>query len=250
MFIFEKTYDIDELVRYNLHTHTNNSLCAKPEMVLSNMIKEAEKCGLKVLAVTDHCDPGSDIDVFSNTAELRRSLSEIKNDVKVLIGSELSAYGVGKFADDDRLNACLDYRNYSHVHYHLQTWEQPQDRSPYGYSRHMLAVLESLFKAHRADCVAHPFAPMKLKFFNDDEKKQVLDSFSDNDLGDIMTMGEENECAFELHKATILIYPDFFRRLFNIGKEVGVHFNFGTDAHRLEQLSTEGMAEIIKNIIK
>lgn len=249
MFIFEKSYDIDEIVRNNMHTHTNNSLCAKPEMVLADMIKEAEKCGIKTLAITDHNDPGSDIDVYSNTFELKRQLAEIDTDVKVLIGSELSAYGIGKFADDDRLNSVLDYRNYSHVHYHLSTWEQPEDRSPYGYSRHMLDTLKSLFDAKRADCVAHPFAPIKLKFFNDEEKLETLRCITDNDLGDIMTLGENSGCAFELHKATCILYPEFFRRLFNIGKEVGVHFNFGTDAHRLEQISTEGMAELIKKTV-
>lgn len=239
MFKLEKTYEISELVRHNMHTHTNFSLCAKPEMTLQSMIAEAERCSLKTLAITDHSDPGSDIDVLSNTKRLKEMLRSIDTPVKVLIGSELSAYGEGLFADRDELNRELDYRNYSHVHYHLKTWVQPEDRSPRGYAEDMLRVLKALFKAKRADCIAHPFAPMKLKFFNDEEKRAVLNSLTDNEIGDIMEMGEKSECAFEIHRPSFLQYPEFYEKFWNMGKEVGVHFNFGTDAHSLAAIATE-----------
>ena len=239
MFVLEKTYDLNEIVRNNMHTHTTFSLCSKKEMTLPAMVKRAEEYGLKTLAITDHDDPGSDIDVISNTMELKRQLSEIDTPVRVLIGSELSAYGIGKFNDSDELNKALDYRSYSHVHYHLSTWTQPQDRSPRGYKEDMLKVLSSLFDAKRADCVAHPFAPMKMKFFTNEEKAQVLSLISDNELGDIMEMGERSGCAFEIHKSSFLSFPVFYKRFWNIGREVGVHFNYGTDAHSLDDLKTD-----------
>ena len=43
MFLLEKTYDIDEIVRNNMHTHSINSLCSKPEMVFEEMIKKQRK---------------------------------------------------------------------------------------------------------------------------------------------------------------------------------------------------------------
>ena len=246
MFITEKIYDLDALTLMNTHMHTNFSLCARPEMVLKDMVKEAEAAGLKMIAVTDHSDPGSPIDVLGNTGKLREQLSAIDTDVRVLIGSELSAYGVGKFADSDELNAALDFRNYSCVHYHLGPWEHPEDRSPRGYAAHMLAVLRSLFEAGRADCVAHPFSPGKLKFFDEEQKKAMLDSLTDNELGDILEMGEKALCAWELHYPTFALYPDFSRRLYFIGKEAGVHFTFGTDTHSLAGISTAGCAEKMK----
>ena len=41
MFFHEKTYDIDELIRYNMHIHTRFSRCAKPEMVAADIVKTA-----------------------------------------------------------------------------------------------------------------------------------------------------------------------------------------------------------------
>lgn len=246
MFILEKTYDYDEIVRNNMHTHSTFSLCSKPEMIFEDMVKAAEKAGLYTLAITDHSDPGSDIDVLKNTLELKERLKRLNTPVRVLIGAELSAYGEGLYADDDNLNSALDYRNYSQVHYHLSTWTQPEDRSPRGYAEDMLRVLSRLFDDGRADCVAHPFCPSKLHFFNPDEKKQVLDSITDNELGDILEKGERSGCAWEVHSPSLMTYPDFIGRMFRMGKEAGVHFNFGTDAHSLSGIGTDGFAALLR----
>ena len=37
MFIHDKTYDIDELAKYNTHIHTHFSRCAKPEMIVADI---------------------------------------------------------------------------------------------------------------------------------------------------------------------------------------------------------------------
>ena len=50
MFVLERTYDIDELVRHNMHTHSILSSCAKKEMTLEAMIRTAEEKGLKTPA--------------------------------------------------------------------------------------------------------------------------------------------------------------------------------------------------------
>ena len=54
MFFHEKTYDIDELIRYNMHIHTRFSRCAKPEMVAADIVKTAQEAGLEMIALTDH----------------------------------------------------------------------------------------------------------------------------------------------------------------------------------------------------
>lgn len=242
MFVSERCYDWGELVRHNLHTHSVFSKCAKPEMTLPAMIRRAEAEGLKTLAVTDHSDPDDDIDTYADFLILKERLREIETPVRVLIGAELSAYGVGKYAEPREVDRALDLAAYSHIHYHLKTWEQPEDRSPAGYAAHELAVLEALFKTDRADHIAHPFSPCKMHFFNEEEKAATLAAISDAALGDILEMGELAGCSWEIHTPTFLRFPAFSRRFFHIGREVGAHFAVGTDAHTLNALSPVSLA--------
>jgi histidinol phosphatase-like PHP family hydrolase len=65
-----------------------------------------------------------------------------------------------------------------------------------------------------------------------------------------MEKGEKSGCAFEIHKATFVNFPEFARRFFCIGREVGVHFSFGTDAHRLEQLETKSFSDYLRKLTK
>lgn len=246
MFISERIYDFDELARYNVHTHSVFSKCSKKEMIFEDMIKAAEKYGLDTLAVTDHSDPGDDIDSYANFLILKERLKAVNTPVRVLIGAELSAWGVGKYAESHEVDKALDFSSYSHIHYHLSCWEQPEDRSPAGYARHELAVLNELFTTDRADCIAHPFSPTKMNFFNDEQKAAVLSAISDNELGDILEKGEKASCSWEIHTPTFLRFTDFSKRFYNIGKEVGVHFLVGSDAHFLEALNTPSLADALK----
>lgn len=250
MFLTEKTYDIDELCRNNMHTHSVFSKCSKPEMVFEDMVRAAEKFGLETLAITDHSDLRDEINSVGNYRKLKKRLAKMDTDVRVIIGAEMSAYGVGKFAEPYRIDKEIEFCNYSCVHYHLDYWEQPKDRSPRGYAEHMLAVLSALFDTDRADAIAHPFSPCKMKFFTKSENETMLASVTDNELFDIMKKGEDAGCAWELHKSSVLCYPDFYRRFFYVGKEAGVHFTVGTDAHHLKDIDTSDFAQSLKEILR
>lgn len=250
MFLTEKTYDIDQLCRCNMHTHSVFSKCSKPEMIFEDMISEAEKCGLHTLAITDHSDLFDEINSVGNYRKLKKKLQKIDTSVRVIVGAETSAYGVGKFAEPYRIDKEIEFCNYSCVHYHLDYWEQPKDRSPRGYAQHMLDVLSALFDTDRADSIAHPFSPCKMKFFNQSEKEEMLASITDNELGDILLKGENAGSAWELHKSSVLCFPEFYRRMFFIGKEAGVHFSVGTDAHHLRDIDTSDFAKELKVIMK
>ena len=250
MFLTEKTYDIDELCRNNMHTHSVFSKCSKPEMVFEDMVKAAEKFGLKTLAITDHSDLHDEINSVGNYRKLKKRLAKMDTDVRVIVGAEMSAYGVGKFAEPYRIDKEIEFCNYSCVHYHLDYWEQPKDRSPRGYAEHMLAVLSALFDTDRADAIAHPFSPCKMKFFTKSENETMLASIADNELFDIMKKGEDAGCAWELHKSSVLCYPDFYRRFFYVGREAGVHFTVGTDAHHLKDIDTSDFAQSLKEILR
>lgn len=250
MFLTEKTYDIDELCRNNMHTHSVFSKCSKPEMVFEDMVRAAENFGLDTLAVTDHSDLHDEINSVGNFRKLKKRLAQMDTNVRVVIGAEMSAYGVGKFAEPYRIDKEIEFCNYSCVHYHLDYWEQPKDRSPRGYAEHMLKVMSALFDTDRADGIAHPFSPCKMKFFTKAESEEMLASITDNELGDIMQKGENAGCAWELHKSSVLCYPDFYRRFFYTGKEVGVHFTVGTDAHHLKDIDTSDFRQSLKELLR
>ena len=249
MFALERTYDLDELVRHNMHTHSVCSTYSRREMTLAAMVKKAEEAGLKTLAITDHSDPGDDIDTYANFRMLKEELGRIETPVRVLIGAELSAYGVGKYGEPYFVDKALDFASYSHIHYHLDVWDQPEDRSPRGYAEQNLAVLNALFETDRADNIAHPFAPYKIPGFDEAQKHATLRAMTDNELGDVMEKGERARCSWELHTPTVFRFPDFARRFFRLGKEIGVHFCVGTDAHTLSVIAPEGLAERLAEIL-
>ncbi len=250
MFLTEKTYDIDELCKANMHTHSVFSKCSKPEMVFEDMIKAAEGFGLETLAITDHSDLFDEINSVGNFRKLKKRLEKVDTKMRVIVGAEMSAYGIGKFAEPYRIDKEIEFTSYSCVHYHLDYWHQPEDRSPRGYAVHMIDVMSALFDTDRADNIAHPFSPCKMKFFNQTEKEEMLTSITDNELGDILIKGEKAQCSWELHKSSVMCFPEFYRRMFFIGKEAGVHFCVGTDAHHLIDLDTSDFAQGLKEILK
>ena len=128
MFFHEKTYDIDELARWNLHLHTNFSRCAKPEMNARDIVRAADAAGLEMIALTDHNSPHKPNAVAQQRYDLMREIDGFERNVKVLIGAELSSYGINKFADDIACDNSLDYRLYTTNHYHQDYWEHPEEK--------------------------------------------------------------------------------------------------------------------------
>ena len=88
-----------------------------------------------------------------------------------------------------------------------------------------------------------------MPFFDDAQKAQTLSALTHNELGDILEKGERAGVSWEIHTPTFFRFPAFSRRFFFLGKEIGVHFAVGTDAHTLAALSTAGLAERIKAVL-
>ena len=247
MFFHEKTYDIDELARWNLHIHTTFSGCAKREMTARDIVRTADAAGLEIIALTDHNYPDRQNAVAQQRYDLMRELEGFEHNVKVLIGAELSAYGINKFADDIACDNSLDYRLYTTNHYHQKYWEHPEEITPRAYAEHMLAIMEGVIASGRADCFAHPFMAGYIHEF--DDSHDVTRSFKDNEIGDIMLKAHAKEIAWELNVPAIFKDPDFFKRYFAIGKEAGIIFNLGTDGHALENVDPKRFADELKRIL-
>ena len=247
MFLHEKTYDIDELARHNLHIHTRFSGCAKPEMKAVDIIKTAEAAGLEMIAMTDHNYIDRRNAVAQQRYDILREIADLQTNVKVYVGAELSAYGIGKFADDIACDNSLDYRLYTTNHYHQKYWEHPVEITPRAYAEHMLAIIDGVIESGRADCFAHPFMSGYIHAF--DDFKDVTRAYTDNELGDIMIKAYEHGIAWEINVAAVMKDPEFHHRYFNIGKEAGIIFNMGTDAHLLCKVDPKNFADDLKRIL-
>lgn len=252
MYLHEPTFDIEELFQSNYHIHTSFSRCGKTEMRLKSIIEEARNAGLNEIAITDHIHPGEGLKMKRIIPILRRKLKKISPDIKVYIGAELSAYGINKHTVL-REDTPLDYRLYSHNHYHMFGWEQPKDHSPEGYKEHCKKTMRNIILSGDADCLAHPFCDHYIvREFEDIygfTRNCITSLWTDNEIGDILTLGKEHYVAWELNVEMLRKYPDFAKKYFALGRETGVCFNAGSDAHTLVNVNTKQYIDEMKTLL-
>lgn len=240
-------YDLFTLVRFNWHVHTNLSPCANVEMTVPIILASAKDSGLEGVAFVDH-HHNRKHDILSDLAQLKNEIDACQTKLKVFVGAELSAFGIGKYSDSIETNRMINYRLYACNHYHLSFWEHPATTSPSAYAEHSLAILTNLLKSGRADCIAHPFIAIFLKDKIYDHTS-ITKAISDKELADILELGKNNDVAWELNAQVIPEDPQFARRYWNIGREVGISFHFGTDAHRLSEIDPKQYVSRLKSIL-
>lgn len=232
-----KTYDLELLARANLHTHSIFSGCAKREMDILSMVRRADELGLEVLAVTDHFHSDTGDERFlAYIDSIKKTVAESGCKVKVLFGAELSAIGAGVRLEAPETNAAIDYRLYSTNHFHCPYWTQPEEKTARGYALYMLDIVRELAHSGFADAIAHPFVGNYIHAVED--RHSVSAAITDNELGDILSVLRDTGVAYEINYRAALGFPEFSRRWWKIGKEVGVTFTIGTDAHTLADLDT------------
>lgn len=248
MIYSEPVYDLRELARYNLHVHTTFSRCAKPDELPQDIVREADRLGLDMIALTDHYnDPGFDRQYMAQIDELKRAVASVPHRVKVLFSSELSGCGIGKWLENDDTNRALDYRLYSCNHFHIKPWDHPDDKSPRGYAEFAMAIIRSVVETGRADCIAHPLIARFVKLY--DDRTLVTKSIRDDELYELSLLLKRHGTAWEINVGAVLGDPEFGRRLFNIGREAGATFHFGTDCHTLSNLDTRAHLDELEKIL-
>ena len=68
-------------------------------------------------------------------------------------------------------------------------------------------------------------------------------------LIDLLSLGKARGVAWELNTAYFRAYPDFFRIYFHLGREIGVCFHVGTDAHTLENVDPAPMKAYLRALL-
>ncbi len=242
----EPCYDLDELTNYNLHVHSFFSSCAKREMSPAEVIAEAERCNIKVLAFTDHM-ADEDRNILWQNSEIKTEVQKTGTQIRVLYGAELSGCGIGKYTDTDEQNAGLDYRLYSCNHFHVDCWDHPEDKSARGYAKFSYEIVSSIIKSGRADAIAHPLIGRFVNAVKD--KKTVTDELTDNELGELLSFARDYDVAWEINRGAVFGYPEFAYRFWNLGKEIGTTFHYGCDSHNLESLDPKENLDKLKKIL-
>lgn len=249
MFFTQGIYDIDELAQFNLHIHTRFSGCAKDEMTFENIVDTAKKAGLKMIALTDHIYESNDLAEFNENCDmLRKKRDEANTDLKILIGGEFSCYGTDKYTLKD-IETKTEYRLYAQNHFHVTGWEQADDRTPEGYKELTKEMLHNLFVNKAADTIAHPLNGLYLRKIMGWDNGTLGNCWSDNEIADIMKEAYDSECAWEINTGAAFGDPELNRRMYNIGREIGVVFTLGTDAHKLCNIDTKSFTEELKRIL-
>jgi len=242
-------YDLDELARYNLHTHTTFSACARPEMTLKNIVAAAEAAGLEMIALTDHYNHRNfDAKYLRQIARLKNEFVATGSKLRVLFSSELSCWGAGQFLEKQGTRDSLDYGLYTCNHYHLDFWEHPADTSPRGYAVHLLKCAEACIESGRAECIAHPLIGRFVRLYHD--PTEITRAMEDGELYGLCALAAKRGVALELNAGAVMGDPGLFTRLWKFGKEAGTTFHFGTDAHRLVEIDTRKYLPELKRILE
>ncbi len=250
MFFTQKTYDIDELAKCNLHIHTNFSGCAKEEMRFESIVRTAENAGLEMIALTDHIYTPDDLPEFLESCELLKAKRDkLETNVKVLIGGEFSCYSVDEYTLKGN-PIDTEFRLYAQNHFHVTGWQQGADGTPESYKEVTKLMLHNLFKDKAADTIAHPFSGRYLVKSRGFTPDAVGNTWSENELGDILKEGHESGCAWEFNSGNVYSDPELIKKMYNLGKEIGVVFTIGTDAHKLDAIDTLDIATRLKRILQ
>jgi histidinol phosphatase-like PHP family hydrolase len=219
--------------RFNMHVHTLRSACAKPEMTLEAIDREASRAGLRYVGIADH------IDVSEHNPRPILNREDIQNgtwDVEFLVGCEATVLSPTRMAVSDEVARSLDYVMVSANHYHLGQVENPVNRSPGDYAKHYLGMLEGVMDWGLADIIGHPFLHTKLGRRGVVDPVEVLDHYDWELVERVLERAANNELSFEIKPGYIELIPEFMGRLVKTGREYGAKFSIGTDAHRLVEI--------------
>ena len=218
--------------RFNMHVHTWRSACAKPEMVLEDIDREAVSAGLRYVGLSDHIDRFEDNE---RPALNRTDLLEGEWDVEFLVGCEATVLSPDHMAVTDDVARGLDYVMVSANHYHLSSVENPRQRNGPAYAAHYLKMLEGILNWGLADIVAHPFLHSKIGKIMD--PLDVLEYYDWDGMEGLITKAGENGLSFEIKPGYGEAAPEFFSELVLVCRRHGVRFSLGADSHRLAEVA-------------
>ena len=238
-------------VKYDYHLHTKLSPCSSDkEATVANFAWRLYEKGFKSICITDHywTRPESILennpDVIGPYPETLKQILDNKKyavstalPIKVLVGAEIESYAPDRFGGTQELKEMLDVVLLPTDHFHLVGLiQQPDDHSNAGWGRHIMKFFLGGAKSRVAHVLAHPFVPMVEA---QNSIREVLDTISDNEFFDALSIANECGNAIEVNSGCLVASAMYeaLVRPFTIAKNAGCKFTFGSDAHGLASLN-------------
>lgn len=219
-----KTIDRD------FHMHTDLSTCASREATMARMVESAHAAGARYIGVSDHFhELNRD---FAEMATINRRLIEEQkrraDGADLFLGCEAQMDTPSRCTINADLAHRFDYVMCSCNHYHLRQVENPAEKSPAGYARHYLQMVEGAIDTGFVNVIVHPFLHDKV---NHVDHQAILDAYDAAELERILRKAAGRGVAFELNPGLAIRARDWFRDLFTQIRSYGGKISLGSDSH-------------------
>ena len=167
--------------------------------------------------------------------QLRKETAGISAEVEVLIGCEADMLEVKLCSIDATYAKTLDYVVMAASHFHLPGVQKPESDEPQAVAQHYLKFISAALDLEFVCILAHPFLT---PFHTLGSPQTYMPLITDSQLYTIAERARERRVAMEVNSylGQGAEYLEPMARFFDICKEVGVRFTYGSDAHHMKDL--------------
>jgi len=220
------------------HTHTDLSLCGRPDMDFASVVETAEELGFATVVLTDHLHVPTVTNYPRHLERLRRYeewRAELDAAVEVVVGVEFEVAAPGGIVADEAFVEVCECAVVAPNHYHLDWVVMPRG-SAAEVAAHELDAIETVVDWPFAQVVAHPFAGTGLAHSPD----ALYDACDKGRLRALFERARERGIGFEIQPKFWYNLHDADRlgEFFETWLEMGGRVALGSDAHTLSSLRT------------
>ena len=230
------------IVDYDLHIHSYLSICSgEPKQTASAILNYAVENGLKNICITDHCWGSTQpvkMDFYNGNYIAKQDISRVSQ-ILPLPQAEGVNFHFGCETDiDDELNIGVTKEDYDvfefiiipTTHLHMFPFESVE-KSAEAYVKRYEKIFDADFPFDRTG-IAHLTTKL---IAPEDNWKHVLNLIPDSEFYKLFKQTAKVGMGVELNAGDLAYYNDeemaVSMRVFNIAKECGCKFYFGSDAH-------------------
>lgn len=252
-------------IQHDFHIHTIYSLDADKSAIIENYIKEAKNIGYKKLGFAEHFWDNK----IEGAFEFYRNFTfehflPVKKGIKSLTNSQLQLY-FGCEVEYDPVHRApaiteetaekFDYVIVPHSHSH-ETMPKEYYDNPQKHLNFLLDAYNNIINSNISryiTAMAHPFALVRCPY----PSSVLIDMVSDDTLKRMFDKTAQKGIAVEINTGCFFvdgitsenIHESALIRIFQIAKECGCRFIFGSDAHQQNHIKRGMNADAIADYL-